>query len=194
MKTSLATVEGQIISAHSYDELDVSVIELWVKSSPQDNQKSKLSHTVTQVIIEEQRPVFFIRSSDSVQVRHLLRQQAQHYQVNFVDLKTFKQQAVAAVYSSNLHYFYQARKILQSYSERIPLYESDLSLHERFLMERFCYGSITVQGEENNKEHYTKLSQAKIKPSQSDVELNCLSVDIECSAEGELFSIGFSCR
>lgn len=184
-------VEGQIISAHSYDRYGEklgAVIELWIKSQAHIPSESK----VFQLIIQDQRPVFFILESDLFQVQHLLRAHVDAYEFKSITLKSFQQHASVAVYASNLQYFYLARKVLQAVSTRIETFESDIQLHERFLMERFAYGTIIAKGViSNNTDAVTTLDNVRIKPTNADVRLTTLSIDIECSAEGELFSIGF---
>ena len=190
-KAQIAAIEGQIISAHSYDDAAVATIELWIKSCEGLSQEP----TVHQLIISDQRPVFFIHASDTLQAKHLLRRDISEYQIKPLPLKTFQQKAVVAIYASNLSFFYRARKILQSVSSSIEIFESDISLHERFLMERFCYGTVAVQGNvetlKYNENAYQKVAQAKIKAASVEVKLSTLSIDIECSGQGELFSIGF---
>lgn len=186
----LTYAQGQIISAHSYDENGIAVVELWLKC----NSNASENASVQQLLIKNQQAVFFIHTRDTLQVEHLLRGSINEYQLTSLPLKTFQQEQVTAVYSSNLYFFYQARKILQSFSRRIELFESDIQLHERFLMERFCYGSIAVKGIQKSQmvnSSYQQLVEAKIKPADVSVNLDCLSLDIECSGQGELFSVGF---
>jgi len=160
-----------------------------------------------QLIIDNERAVFFVEVDD---VNHasdiLLKQGIKVAEIKPLTLKTFNQVQVAAVYFLTLKAFYQAREALKQ--KGIKCYEDDIRPDDRFLMERFITADITYAGQQAQLARYSSLSQAtslysncyqrfeqvKCKPidkkKQTDITLSTVSLDIECSISGELYSIG----
>ena len=112
-------------------------------------------------------------------------------------LKAFNQVSVVALYFSTLREFYQAREVLKQWG--IKCYEDDIRPDDRFLMERFITADITFAGQKANvlltgSHQYRRFEQAKCKrvdkALQKDITLTTVSLDIECSMSGELYSIG----
>ncbi len=106
-------------------------------------------------------------------------------------LKAFNQQSVTGFYFNFIRDFYAARDCLK-YSA-IKCYEDDFRPDERYLMERFITSGINFIGDEKVRDNrqFSTFTKVKCKPQQSDVSLSMVSVDIECSMAGELYSIGF---
>ena len=110
-------------------------------------------------------------------------------------LKTFNQKSVVAYYFSTLRNFYRARDILKTNvfnGQAIKCYEDDIRPDDRFLMERFITADIDYIATEHSKVDYLIGTQVKCKVAtqKAAIELTMLSLDIECSMEGELYSIG----
>jgi len=101
-----------------------------------------------------------------------------------VSLKTFGQQQVAALYFTNMRSFYRARDALRS--QKIKCYEDDIRPDDRFLMERHITADIDYLG------NYQLTNKVKCKRAETNSKqrLTMLSIDIECSMQGELYSIG----
>jgi len=100
------------------------------------------------------------------------------------------------IYFDDLRSFYDCRSLLQQ--SNITLYESNIRLDERYLMERFSYGSIEFVGDklstnEQAKKGYIEYRNVRIKSGDYIPKLTSVSLDIECSEFGELYSIGFYC-
>jgi len=167
--------EGFILTSRSFDnDKGQPCIELWLACD--DGPK--------QLIINSERPVLFCRQADRLRIQQLLQSFPHEYKT--LTLTSFQHEAMAALYFASLSDFFEARKLIQRTS--LEIFEHDIKLQERFLMERFCYGSIGFTGEQVSP---LQVIQAKAKPSQYQPQLSCLSLDIECSGEGELFSIGY---
>lgn len=168
---------------------------LLTRSSRDINGKTEITFWLSTVdgpvklIIENEKPLFFVLQQHQQKINNSLKNMQQHYQWKSLPLKTFSHQPVAALYFSNLYHFYNAQKILSN--THIQYYEADLRLHERYLMERFVYGSIEFTGTPNKHKNYTEYHQVKIRSGSYVPTLRMLSLDLECSYEGELFSIGF---
>ncbi|MFT5814715.1 MAG: DNA polymerase-2 [Psychroserpens sp.] len=179
---------GFLLTRSASDRNNYIEITLWLKT-PQG---------AVQLIIDNERAVFFVEVSDVNHAKSVLVKQGIAVdEIKPVALKAFNQAAVAAVYFLTLRGFYQAREALKQ--QGIKCYEDDIRPDDRFLMERFITADITFGGQEINlnladNKHYRRYEQTKCKridkAQQTDIELSTVSLDIECSMSGELYSIG----
>ncbi len=198
---------GFLLTRQVQDKGNALQITLWLKSH----------FGPIKLQIENELAVFFIEQDQLVIASQTLLEQnipLQKYQL--LRLKTFKQRAVAGLYFSNLRSFYRARDALKS--QGIKCYEDDIRPDDRFLMERHITANIAFVGEypdehiENrvsdvahpynysanhsgkyqSPQNYQFVKRAKCKrhAEQDEITLTMLSIDIECSMEGELYSIG----
>jgi DNA polymerase-2 len=168
-------------------------VSLWLKT---DSGVVKLE-------IENELVVFFIEQSCADIARDLLHDY--HIQVakfQSLTLKTFNQQSVVAIYFTQMRTFYRARELLKRHD--IKCYEDDIRPDDRYLMERHITADITYKIGNNKADQAHNLTLNNIKPNYSivkyakckkstvakDVSLSMLSIDIECSTQGELYSIG----
>ncbi|MGB0937806.1 MAG: DNA polymerase II [Colwellia sp.] len=190
---------GFILAKQVKDIANAIQISLWVKTK--DGNK-KLS-------IDGELAVFFIETAYLDFATSLLKKQRVNLaKYSKLSLKTFNQQNVSGLYFHTLRDFYQARDLLKK--SNVKCYEDDIRPDERYLMERFitadvdyighCYNSSSpihnsppAQLTQQNKLYgYENIDNVKCKSSalKSTVHLKMLSLDIECSMEGELYSIG----
>lgn len=128
------------------------------------------------IIINNQKPVFFVDSEAKLVSDHL-----DHKQIN---LTQFDGRKVAALYSQNFNEFERLKE--KALSLGIRTFEQDVPLIERFLMERFIFREIEFEGESGES--------LFINPNIRGVKgLNTsfiyTSLDIETGVNGELFSI-----
>ncbi|MCF6436260.1 DNA polymerase II [Pseudoalteromonas sp. MMG022] len=140
--------------------------------------------------VDNEQPVFFIRYSDQPQAQRLLKQESIETSFKNVGLKHFDQEEMIACYCQNTRSYHQAKQALDGV---VNMYEEDIRHCDRFLMERFIRGGIWVQGNSVAKTGYMELTSAKLKAHRSyRPTLSVLSLDIECSGDGVLFSIGLA--
>ena len=143
--------------------------------------------------------VFFVENHQVSQAKNLLVSEKLRYKrITPLTLKTFSQTSVTGFYFSYLKDFYLARACFKQHN--IKCYEDDFRPDERYLMERFITASIDFIAEKqsvltnstNNTVTYTKYSGVKCKPTANyrKPELSMISIDLECSMDGELYSIG----
>ncbi|MGX5201785.1 DNA polymerase II [Aliikangiella sp. IMCC44632] len=170
-------LKGFIFSRTSQDVNGKAVIRLWVKTDD----------AAVELVVENESPVFFLLRADLPKAKTLLKGANIRYVSRLLTMNTFQNKPVAALYFTALADFYNARKQLQQ--NQITLYESNVRLEERFLMERFIRGSISFQGKSVGTHSYVVN---KIKPAHFKPNLKLVSLDIECSGRGELFSIGLT--
>lgn len=177
-----AEVQSGFLLTRQVKDIDNSLcITLWVKSV---DGPVKLE-------IGNQLAVFFIESHQLINAQALLSSNnIPLVKVNSLSLKTFNHESVAALYFSTMRNFYRARDLLKSHY--IKCYEDDIRVDDRFLMERYITADIDYVGHLSQADGYQLVKQAKCRKAEDSksIALIMLSIDIECSASGELYSIG----
>lgn len=105
-----------------------------------------------------------------------------------LSLRSFAGQPLAACYCNTIRDSQiLAEKLAQA---DMLILEADIRLADRFLMERFIQGSIEFTGQITDFGHYRQVQQAKCRQGDYLPTLNMVSLDIECSEKGLLYSIG----
>ncbi|MRI35168.1 DNA polymerase II [Endozoicomonas sp. OPT23] len=169
---------GFLISRNSYDIGNTTRIELWLRGESQ----------AVRLMIDNEKPVFFSSQSDHECIRSVLQKAGLPYESKELTLKRFDQQPVTAFYFLTIKGASKARYLLRQ--KGIGLFESDIRLHDRFLMERFVYGDMEFTGSATQKVGYLEVTEGQIRPVQFAPDFSVVSLDIECSYDGELYSIG----
>jgi DNA polymerase-2 len=186
---------GFLLTRQAYDTKQGIELSLWVKT---------LQGAVN-VIVQHQQALFFVEQTQQEQAQILLStKRIATAKVSPLALKTFNQQLVSGFYFSTIREFYRARDILKQHN--IKCYEDDFRPDERFLMERFITSGIefitqvnaqpitlpTLGHQKSNFPtfHSDKCRATDKSQSLDDIALTMVSIDIECSMAGELYSIG----
>jgi DNA polymerase-2 len=171
--------EGFILTARNIERQGKTYIECWFITK----------NGVVKGLSTAQQGVFFIDQKDHHKTLQLLKQSGIEHSYKPLALKTFEHQAIGGVYFDINHSLYKAKALLRQHN--IICFEDDIRLTERYLMERFVYGSASFSGSKvANKP--TEVTEIQCKPSQFVPNFSLLSIDIECSEQGELFSIGLA--
>ncbi|TGV20934.1 DNA polymerase II [Pseudoalteromonas sp. MEBiC 03607] len=170
---------GFILSKEAYDSVKGIrfVLWLWTAQGP------------LKVIAKEQEAVFFIPQNQIPIAQRLLQQH--HIDVRFAnaELKNFQYQMMACCYFNSLRNYYKASKILKN--NQVQTFEDDIRPVDRFLMERFIKGAVWVKGHLQVRKGIRILNDALLKPnSKLKPKFSVLSIDIECSGDGVLYSVG----
>ncbi|WP_440877266.1 DNA polymerase II [Thalassotalea sp. PLHSN55] len=170
---------GYLLTKQAQDKRHGIVITLWLHSK----------RGPIKLVVENELALFFIENHQVEQAKQLL---AEH-NINLakcqpLTLKAFNQQPVSGFYFKFMRELYQARALLSQHG--VKCYEDDFRPDERYLMERFITANLAYTGYEQQQNGYIEVSNAKCKRESCAVELSMVSVDIECSFEGELYSIG----
>ncbi|PCI62598.1 MAG: DNA polymerase II [Gammaproteobacteria bacterium] len=175
---------GFLLTRKVHDTARGLVINLWLKTA----------NGAVNLIVENEQALFFVEIKQVEQAKALLIEQHKTFnKVTKLNLKTFNQQQVSGFYFTRLSDFYAAREILTS--ANIKCYEDDIRPDDRYLMERFITANFAFTGYEPplKKSLFTKISQVKCKAQPLDnvheVTLTLVSIDIECSMAGDLYSI-----
>jgi len=102
-----------------------------------------------------------------------------------LQLKTFQQQPVIGVYASRYKQLTALERTLRDHG--IKLYEADIRPPERYLMERFITATVQTEGGHVSG---SVIHNCKLKPAPDyRPTLKMVSLDIETSAYGDLYSI-----
>ncbi len=176
--SSQSNQQGFLLTRHSWDRDGKAELVLWVKT---DQGPARLT-------IKGQEPLFFIRASDLDTVARLFRQQNWQGRFRRLTLKTFDDEPVVGCYFPSIALFYQARDLLDA--NAIEHLEADIHLSERFLMERFITSAVSFEGFCQQRTGYLEVSEPRCTASDYRPNLSWVSLDIECSMSGELYSIG----
>ncbi len=167
---------GFILSRQSHNTATGVSNEYWLKSE---------SH-VYRVFTAPEPVVFFIAHSQLELALALLTDFS--FQATPLALTTFDHQKVCGLYFHSSYHAHQAARHLAA--ANIDTFESDIKAHERYLMERFVQGDACFTGQFKPRNHFIEVRGAKMKPASCEVRLKTVSLDIECSEQEELYSIG----
>ncbi|RJE75606.1 DNA polymerase II [Pseudoalteromonas sp. MSK9-3] len=168
----------------------------FILSRQQNNHKGQLQlcywvktdRGVCKVTVMGEHTLFFIRARDITAASNLLQENKLPVDIRQVCLQHFDSESMYACYFTSSHQLFLAKQLLKT---TMPLYEDDIRHCDRFLMERFIKGSVWVKGITTQKSGYIEVSNAQFKANEYYVpKLSVLSLDIECSGDGVLFSVG----
>ena len=179
-KADLETSQGFILNRNSWDYDNHTVISLWLATD----------HWAARLVIDHERAVFFLDSVNQQTASDLLSVAGFRFDTSALSLTTFHHQPVTAFYFYTLDAFYRAQKQLRQ--KNITVLEGDIRLHDRYLMERFANGAVEFIGEPVAGNSFIEYRNVRIKPAAYMPQFRIISLDIECSAKGELYSIGLS--
>lgn len=170
--------QGFLLTRQARDVRGQTQIELWLATD----------QGPTQLLIRGEQPVFFILQQDIDAAQDIARQHRLQAQFRPLPLKSFEQQPLAACYSDSI----QHSNALVSHLTQAQLLtlEADIRLADRYLMERFIRGSVEFSGPAQSMGSYSSARQVKCRPGDYIPNLKVVSLDIECSEKGILYSIG----
>ncbi|MGO1247535.1 MAG: DNA polymerase II [Oceanisphaera sp.] len=179
--------QGFILTRHSRDRQGLCEIVYWLITD----------HGPVRLVLSGERPLFMVPHHQHIQALQLLSHA--HIPVQWSDpgLQTLEHQAVGVLYFVTIAGHKAAADILRR--EGISVFEDDIRLHERFLLSRFIRGSVAFKGEALSAPAsgalptagFRQFNQARLKAADYSPQFRVLSLDIECSGQGELYSIGF---
>ncbi len=167
---------GFVLTRQARDISGTTQIDLWL-STPQGP---------TQLLVEGERPVFFVYKEQLEDAIELANDSTIEWKS--IPLKDFQLRPVVACYCQTI-------KRSQSLSDLfkhndITVLENDIRLADRFLMERFIKGGIEFTGSRQTNVHHQRYRQVKCRQGDYTPQLNVVSLDIECSEKGILYSVG----
>ncbi len=130
--------------------------------------------------------VCFCQTRDAKRIQALM--QGRSIRVQAVPLKNFNHDDVSAVYSSTVSLHRQLTRVATDAG--IILYESDIKAETRFLMERFVTLDVEFRGYDSQHSELGDVFIAnKARQSNMKLAFKAVSLDFECSPQGELYSV-----
>ena len=111
------------------------------------------------------------------------------YRRDTLQLKTLRHVPVDGVY-------FKSQRTLKDFAGQlkgggIPTFESDIKPEDRYLMERFVCGTMSVEGDAIERAGFREYVSPSITPGSQVPELHIASIDIETEGlNGRLYSIG----
>jgi DNA polymerase-2 len=167
-------LQGFVLTRHWRDTSVGTEIELWVATEA-GPRKLKFPG---------QTSVAFAAEVDRAQIEPLLTQFPQ-LRIDSLALKDFHHRPVVGIYSQRYRQLLNLERVLKD--KGVSLFEADIRPPERYLMERFLTASISIEG--GTAEGIT-ITDAKLRAApQYRPSLRAVSLDIETSAHGDLYSI-----
>lgn len=164
--------QGFILSRHWKDTRHGVEVTYWLLT---DTHPQK-------VTIPNQKAIGFLSASKLPIVQHLLDEQL-NVSYRLLELSDFKREKVYAIYC---HQYRQLQNIEKSCKELgVELFETDIRPCERYLMERFITAPVWFS--RNSRGEYQLKPCEGYRPN-----IKAVSLDIETSQHGELYSIGLS--
>lgn len=139
-------------------------------------------------VIHHETPLLFVEQSQARQAEHILNTLSIRFQSQALDHQTFNYQPVTIFYFYTLDELYRAQQAIKH--RDIETFEHDLRLQDKYLIERSIRGGVEFIGTPHPQPGYTEYRNVRLKPAMLHPEFRVLSLDIECSMEGDLYSVG----
>jgi len=174
-------LEGFVLTAASRDRGGRVFVELWVMTDEGPHH----------LFVNDQQLVCFVPEEQRSLVAAAIEPLRSSVYLKPLNLKSFDQRPVAGLYSNSISDHYTA--LDQIRHKGLEVFEGDIRVHERFLMERFAFGGITFTGNFSRKQKFTEVSNCRVRNSEFRPTPRSLSLDIECAMDGTLFSVGLVC-
>lgn len=169
---------GFLLTRQARDVSGQTQIELWL-STPQGP---------SQLIIRGEKPVFFVAQSQLEQCKSIAEQENLFAEWRPLELTSFDLEPLAACYTTAIKHSQQLSRALQLAD--ITVLEDDIRLADRYLMERFIKGGVEFSGIEQLAPQSRRFTSVKCRQGDYTPDLKVVSLDIECSEKGILYSIG----
>lgn len=177
----LTELNGLILSRQQRDTHRGIELVFWVKSliGP------------CQVVLTGLRAVFLIKQDDLKRAQAIwLGKNMMADEVRPLPLSTFNQQKVVAIYNLSLSVSRHLQHAIIEHN--IAIFESDIKVSDRYLMERFIYGSVKVTGNITKRGKHYYCQNPKLSAAKNSAQISTVSLDIECSPEQSLYSVALT--
>jgi DNA polymerase-2 len=168
-------VRGFLLTRHWRDTAAGTQVDYWLATDEGPRH----------VRLAPQPSVAFIPAAQREQAEALLRGE-RAVELRILALSDFQKRPVLGLYCSRYHQLLKLEKRLRQ--NGIDVYEADVRPPERYLMERFITAPVCFDGQPNPGSGQFIDSQLRPAPGYRP-HLRVVSLDIETSPEGELYSI-----
>ena len=170
--------QGFLLTRQARDIKGQTQIELWLSTE----------NGPTQLLIQGERPVFFIEQAHIEQTKQLASSKHITVDIRSLELKNFQLTPLAACYTQTTKDAFALQDELKQHD--IVHFEGDVRLADRYLMERFIKGSMEFTGNLQSRNGFQRVQNAKCRTGKYQPKLHVVSLDLECSEKGILYSIG----
>ncbi|EMJ3466651.1 TPA: DNA polymerase II [Vibrio harveyi] len=170
--------QGFLLTRQARDIKGQTQIELWLSTE----------NGPTQLLIQGERPVFFIEQAQIEQTKRFATSKQIAVDIRSLELKNFQLTPLAACYTQTTKDAFALQDELKQ--NDIVHFEGDVRLADRFLMERFIKGSMEFTGNQQSLNGFQRIQNAKCRTGEYQPKLHVVSLDLECSEKGILYSIG----
>ncbi|MEP0354701.1 DNA polymerase II [Paraglaciecola sp.] len=176
-----AILDGFVLTANSFERNGKTYLDIWFLT-----ENGPVKGTTS-----SQQALFFVEQSDRQAISEIFDTNRVKHHYKPLGLTTFEHKPIGGVYFDTLPAFFKGRKLLEHHD--VSHFEAEIRLNDRFLMERFVYGSARFTGLEQAANVANRaLVDINCKPGEFVPKFKVLSLDIECSEKGHLFSIGLA--
>ena len=166
--------QGFVLTRHWHDTPEGTCVEFWLATDQGPRQ----------LRLAPQESVAFIPQAQAEHARVLLANEA-GAQLKPLRLKDFEHRPMLGLYTRQHRQLMQLEQRLRTAG--IEVFEADIRPPERYLMERFITASVAFTGQPDAQGVYR---EAQLRPLQGYRPcLRLVSLDIETSERGELYSI-----
>ncbi|WP_338518730.1 DNA polymerase II [Alteromonas gracilis] len=174
--------QGFILSKGTFTRDGKVFVELWVKTNT----------GCARLISEPQQPTCFIKMKEQERLRNALGNLRGNVLFSNDDFSTLDQKNVVTIKVPTESHMRKLRQLAQQ--QGVTLYEADIRVADRYLMERFVYGAIEflVPDISTSKDGNLIIENAQIRPCQYRPTFSTLSIDIECDENESLFSVALA--
>lgn len=170
--------QGFLLTRQARDIKGQTQIELWLSTE----------NGPTQLLIQGERPVFFIEQAQIEQTKQFAAAKQIAVDMRPLELKNFQLTPLAACYTQTTKDAFALQDELKQ--NDIIHFEGDVRLADRYLMERFIKGSMEFTGNLQSRNRFQRVQNAKCRTGEYQPKLHVVSLDLECSEKGILYSIG----
>ncbi|MHB9955854.1 DNA polymerase II [Vibrio campbellii] len=170
--------QGFLLTRQARDIKGQTQIELWLSTE----------NGPTQLLIQGERPVFFVEQAHIEQTKQLASSKRIAVDIRALELKNFQLTPLAACYTQTTKDAFALQDELKQHD--IVHFEGDVRLADRYLMERFIKGSMEFTGNLQSRNGFQRVQNAKCRTGEYQPKLHVVSLDLECSEKGILYSIG----
>ncbi|MCE7554812.1 DNA polymerase II [Aliivibrio fischeri] len=169
--------QGFLLTRQTREINNQSLVDLWVKCDDH----------IAHLLIENEDAVTFILEDKRSQYEACLQKENIPFHIKPTALSTFNHDSVLGLYFKNT---YQKRSATQLIEQlHLPIYESDIRLADRYLMERFICGGLSFIGNPVQKKDHIEYRNVKVKTTDRSPKFSMVSLDVECSEKGILYSV-----
>ncbi|AEY01445.1 DNA polymerase II [Oceanimonas sp. GK1] len=168
--------QGFVLTRHSRDRQGHIELHYWL-CTPQGPAR---------LTVRGERALLMVPLADRLHVEQALT--GLEFEWREPGLQSFARQPLAVLYLNTMSEQQQVVQRLQAHG--IEVLEHDFRPHERYLISRFIRGSAEFTGTVRPRQGFVQVDDARLRKGDWQPRFRVLSLDIECSGQGELYSIG----